>query len=178
MRFLTAALLAVCLAPCAVLAEEEGVPLGITYGVFRPLSSSTRSNFGKSWNRVGIGRVDTRVPSEWKPTFGIISLNADGPGSATLFGLNWGLIRALSPGASSVRPYAGVRAGPVYADVSSSALGVDTTTVAMNGGLSLGLVLGTAVFVEARYDAFTKVGGVDFSGLSWEAGVRLFNVRF
>ena len=178
MRLLTATLIVLFLAPCAAFAQEEGVPVGVTYGVFRPLSSTTKNNFGKSWNRIGVGRVDTSVPSDWKPTFGLISLNADGPGSATLFGVNWGLVRALSPGSSGVRPYVGVHAGPVYADVSSAALGVDTTTVALNGGASLGLVLGKIVFVEARYDAFTKVGGVDFSGFSWEAGVRLFNLKF
>ncbi len=158
--------------------REEGVPVGVTYGVFRPRNSSTKDNFGKSWNRIGISRVDTSVPSDWKPTFGFLSLSADGPGSASLFGVNWGLVRGLPAGSPDVRPYAGIHAGPVYANVRSAALGVDTTTVALNGGLSLGLVLGRTVFVEARYDAFTRVGGVDFSGFSWEAGVRLFNVRF
>jgi len=173
---LLAGFLAVFAVPMAS-ADNGGIPIGVTYGAFYPVSASTVDHFGNGWTRFSIGHVNPRAPKDWRPGLDFTSLQADGPDSASIYAVNYGVTKGIGPASQSVQPYVSLGAGPFLADVDSLSLGVDTTRVGLNVAATAGLIFSQRFFVEARFDYFTEVSGIDFNGITLQAGIRVFDLR-
>lgn len=157
---------------------QDSVPLGVKGGIYFPSSSKARQNFGDSWTHWGFSSVSAKpVSGGWRPTWDFEIYNNNGGGSrVTLIPVTLGVVKGLAADQDS-QPYVAARAGVFWGDVRSSDLGVDTDKFGITGNVALGYVFNKKFFIEARYDIFDKVGGVDFSGASINAGVKLFDLN-
>jgi len=173
---LLAGVLAVFAVPVAY-ADNGGIPIGVTYGAFYPVSASTVDHFGNGWTRFSIGHVNPRAPKDWRPGLDFTSLQADGPDSASIYAVNYCLTKGFGPDDRAVQPYVSLGAGPFLADVDSLSLGVDTTKVGLNAAAAAGLIFSRRFYVEARFDYFTEVKGIDFNGITLMAGIRIFDLK-
>lgn len=156
-------------------AKADTYQVGMTYGTFSPSKSNVRENFGKSWSRFSIGRVDTTKPLKWQPSLDIATFYDDGPGTARLYAITWGYERALVPD-KSVQPYSAIRVGPYYGDITAAGGNPSGNGFGLNANAALGVAFNQQFFIEARYDFFSRMAGFNFDGLTLSAGVKLFDI--
>ncbi len=163
---------------CVVNADEKKTfPVGVTYGTFIPASSVVRDKFGSRWTRFSITRVDTKAPRSWKPSIGFTSLRSDGPDKAQIQAVTWGMVKGFGDQSGSVQPFVAVRGGPFLANIDAPGLGLDISRVGLNAGASAGFVFSRRFVVEARYDYFSRIGGLDLDGLTLQVGVKLLDIK-
>jgi hypothetical protein len=143
--------------------------VGPQVGVFLPTDSKTSDRFGDSWYSIGIG-IGQIVPA--LPGGRLeFDMNILTKKRALVIPLGLGYRRAFSGG--STRPYVGVSANLVLADLRSPQDNVRSGMRAGGGGsVFIGTTLSDDGFIEARYLAASRVRGFDLSGLNLTAGAR------
>lgn len=166
------------------------IPVGVDLGVFLPSDGDVKDVYGKSWFRIGVTPLSFQKPGNWRFTFdlGFLKRSNDlevpeGKGGGTvlrndvtLIPLTFGYTRSFSEN-TDFMPYVALRAGPYYVDVNSDAFGVDDKGFGINANAAFGVSFSQRFYIEARYDYYSKFKGIDFSGLSFSAGVKLFEIR-
>jgi hypothetical protein len=174
MRWLTATLCLLLIAGGIVSADDnKKLSIAVSYGMFRPSSGSTRDIFGSTWSGIGIGQFTRQRAARWRPTFDVALYNHDDVGRATLVPVTIGVQRAFGSTGSAI-PYAAVRVGPYYGRV-RDALGERSTHIGFDANAAMGVTINERVFVEARYDYFSRIAGTSFDGVSLTVGVRVFD---
>lgn len=169
--------LAVVLGITATAVSAQSVALGVRAGFFLPQSSEARDNFGSTWTSFSISPMNFQRPDSWSPTFNFASYNnSDNGGSASLIPLTLGVIKALSR-SDSTTTYVAIRAGGYYGDVSNPGAGIGDNGFGLTANASYGVIFNNRFFLEARYDWFEEMAGVNFSGIALTAGVQLFEFR-
>jgi hypothetical protein len=156
-------------------ASHPELYLAVSYGVFSPTSSTTRSRFGSTWQQLGLGWFEAVRPRKWSPVVDITWFAHSSEGSAFLAPLTVGVERGFSQ-SGSLRPYAAVRVGAFYGNAHAAEFGASGSTIGFNANASLGVIFEQRYFVEARYDYFTRFASSDFSGLSIFGGVRVASI--
>lgn len=157
-------------------ARREPIPIAVSYGVFLPSDSTTETVFGDSWPRLSIGVFDPQMAPEWRRTADFTAYMHEEDGEAKLYSLSFGAERRLST-KGLTQPYVALRAGPYYGKVEVPALSIDESKIGLNANASLGVIYKERVFLEARYDKFSRIAGFDFDGFTFWGGVRLFDIR-
>lgn len=167
------------------------IPVGVDLGLFLPSNSDTKDVYGKSWFRIGISPLGFQQPGNWRFTFdvGFLKRSKDtfipesGKGGitlhddVTLIPVTFGYTKSFSE-STEFMPYVAIRVGPYYANVDSDSFGVDKSGFGINANASFGVSFSRRQFyIEARYDYYSKFEGINFSGLSFSAGVKLFEIR-
>jgi len=175
----------------ATLSAMAQVPVGIDLGVFMPSNSDTKDVYGKSWFRIGMSPLGFQKPGNWRFTFDLGFLKRShstfvpeaGKGGGftleddvTLIPLTFGYTKSFTE-STDFMPYLVLRAGPYYADVNSDSFGVDKKGFGLNANAAFGVSISKQFYVEARYDWYSKFKGINFSGLSFSAGIKLFEIR-
>lgn len=171
-----AAVLGLLLIAVGGASAEDGKKLSIalSYSAFRPSSGSTRDIFGSTWSGIGISPFTRQRAERWRPTYDIQLLSNDDVGRATLVPVTFGVQRAFGNSGSAI-PYAAVRVGPYYGRV-RDALGERDTHIGVDANAAVGVTFKERVFVEARYDYFSRIAGTRFDGVSLTVGVRVFDL--
>jgi probable HAF family extracellular repeat protein len=156
--------------------KEVRATMALVGGVFAPTNASTRNRFAKTWLRVALKPFERekRTPLHFSAESGAYRFN--GPTRVRLYQLSFGVEKGFNPGAF-VQQYLAFRGGPYYGKVEDTAKGSRQTTVGLNLNVSYGLIFRRNVYVEARYDYFSRFASTDFSGLSLSVGIRLFDIR-
>jgi len=174
-RWIAMALVVTALLGGAAFAEKRKVSVALTYGSFAPTNSSTKSDFGSSWARLGLTSFEPDKEMAWRFTVDGGYYDLKGPQRSRLYPVSVGLTKGLSE-KSSARPYVSVKGGPYYGKVDYPLTGQSETHIGLNVNASVGVVVSRRLYAEVRYDYFSKMAGYDFSGLSLAAGVRLFDL--
>lgn len=161
-----------------VLAQRE-VAVGANAGVFLPTNSTTRDLFGTTWISFGFSPLSFQTAERWKGTLDVSVLSKpSGNNKVFLLPVTAGVTTAFGKDdESEMIPYFAVRAGFYYGHVRSPFMGIDKTGGGFNANATLGVSFQKKFYVETRYDYFSDFEGLDFSGLWFSAGVRLFNIR-
>lgn len=155
--------------------KELALPIALTYSSFQPVHGDTSRTFGHHWSSFGAALFKPVRQTRWAFTFDFDYKNKGrGDNEATLVALTGGLERALGRG-RKVLPYASARIGPYYHNLKFD--GEHDTGIGFNANAGLGVVLYRRVFIELRYNEYTSAAGFDFSGWSWTAGVRVFDIK-
>ncbi|MEO7453711.1 MAG: outer membrane beta-barrel protein [Fimbriimonadales bacterium] len=180
----------VLIATGAAVGAMAQIPVGVDLGLFLPTNSDVKEVFGKSWFRIGVTPLSFQKPGNWRFTFdlGFLKRSNDlfvpeGKGGGTvlrndvtLIPLTFGFTRSFSD-STDFMPYVAVRVGPYYARVNSDSFGVDKSGFGINANTALGISFSQRFYIEARYDWYSKFEGINFSGISFSAGVKLFEIR-
>ena len=180
----------VLIATGAAVGAMAQIPVGVDLGVYMPTDSDVKNVFGKSWFRIGVTPLSFQRPGNWRFTFdlGFLKRSNDifvpeGKGGGTtlrndvtLIPVTFGFTRSFTE-STDFMPYIALRAGPYYARVDSDSFGVDESGFGINANAALGISFSQRFYIEARYDYFSKFEGIDFSGFSISAGVKLFEIR-
>lgn len=164
------------------------IPVGIDLGLFLPGDGDVRDVFGKSWFRVGITPLGFQEPGNWRFTFDVGFLQrkrnfvlpegkfVESRNRVTLVPVTFGVTRSFSENEDFL-PYVAVRIGPYYANVDSDEFGVDKSGIGINANAALGASFSNLFYIEGRYDWYSRFKGIDFSGFSFSAGIKLFEIR-
>lgn len=157
--------------------EDAKSYLGGQVGVYLPSDSLIRDRLGNSTVSFGLGNVGSSIADAKKlnSTFDFITASK-GDNKLFVGSLSLGLEKRLDKQLySSTIPYVKVFGGPSYFDY-----GIETTSgrksgkkFGLNYGAEVGLLFVNRVKLAARYNAFSKQDGLDFSGFVLSA---TFNV--
>jgi outer membrane autotransporter protein len=154
----------------ATTASAQIPNLGATAGLYFPVSREMRDAFGNSIFRFGFGQAAQSKTGNLKigTSFDIITANHDGN---RLFMLPVTLEveqqLTMNPGATT-KPYAKAFIGAAFIDYGITQNGnrFSSQVIRPTLGAELGLVFAERLRLAARYNAFQKTGGFDFSGVS------------
>lgn len=180
----------VLIATGATVGAMAQIPIGVDLGVFLPTDSDVKDVYGKSWFRVGLTPLSFQRPGNWRFTFDLGFLKRsndifipDGKGGGTvlsndvtLIPLTFGLTRSFGE-STDFLPYVAFRVGPYYVNVDSDSFGVDDSGIGINANTAFGVSFSQRFYIEARYDWYSKFEGINFSGFSISAGLKLFEIR-
>jgi hypothetical protein len=156
---------------------QTSIPFGVDIGVFFPTDSAVRSVYGSTWVRVGLSPLSFQHPEKWSFCFDIGILNRNKTNDdVLLIPVTVGFTRAFGQNVEA-RPYVAIRAGIYYVDVNSAAFAVDDTGYGFNANAAVGMTFNDKFYIEGRYDFYNDFQGIDFSGFSVSAGVRIFTIR-
>lgn len=151
--------------------------VALSVGTFFPSSAATRDRFSSHWTRVTLTSFEPEKPEKWRFTSEISSYSFNGPTRLRLYSLSAGVIRGLGH-EGSAQPYLTFRAGPSWGNIKEDAIGLDESKWGLNGNVALGVVFNKRLYVEARYDVFSQIAGVNMNGFSITAGVKLFDIKW
>jgi hypothetical protein len=155
--------------------KELVLPIAITYSAFRPVYGDTKNTFGHHWNSIGATIFRPVVPMRYAFTFDVDYRSKSlGDNDSTLVGLTGGVDHALGRD-RNIQPYASARIGPYYHNLKFN--GEHDTGLGFNANAGLGVILKRRVFIEFRYNYYTPAAGFNFSGWSWEAGIRVYDFK-
>jgi len=157
-------------------AEKKKVAIAIGYGITMPSDSKTQDTFGNTWSGLSLETFEPSVPSSWRPKGVARAFRLNGPVSARLYPLTYGIERGFGEKAS-VRPFVQFQIGPYYGKIKDTTTGLNTSHVGLNTNVAVGVIIKRRFYVEARYDHFTPIAGYDFDGLSLSAGIRAVDIR-
>lgn len=155
--------------------KELVLPLGVTYSVFGPISGKTKNTFGHQWGGVGGTLFVVHRSQRWAGSFDLnVHLKGRGANDAALVAVTAGLERAVG-GTHNVQPYVSARIGPYYRDLKFDRR--SSRSVGFNANFGVGIVFYQRIFIEGRYDYFTRAAGFDFSGWSLTVGARVYDFK-
>lgn len=169
-------LLFALLISCGAASAEDKISIALSAGAFFPVSSTTRDKYDDCWMRVSFKTFESEKPKEWRFIAEGGAFKLDGPSSARLYPLTFGVEKGLTE-SRNLQPYVTLRAGPYYGSVTEDAIGLDESHVGLNANASLGVTIKRKFYVEVRYDYFSKFAGTNFDGVSLSAGMRLFDIK-
>lgn len=175
MKSVVCLLFALLLVSGAAVAEEK-ISIALSAGAFFPVDSETKEKFDDCWTRVSLKTFEVEKPMEWRFIAEGGAFKLDGPSSARLYPLTFGVERGLSA-ADNLQPYVALRAGPYYGRLKEEATNLNESNVGLNVNAAFGVTIRKKFYVELRYDYFSKFAGADFDGISISAGMRLFDIK-
>ena len=152
--------------------------IGPEVGFYFPINSTTRDAFGSTWVNYGLGfRPISLASRKGLLGFDLNIISTTGTGRrALLIPANIIYKRAIGGGSTpgvGITPYAGVATGLLIADLRSDNYNVHSGFRGGFGGtFLLGVTVDTKFFVEARYQAFSKIKGFNLSGIGLSTGIR------
>ena len=154
---------------------QAQIKWGIRGGVFIPSSAELRDGIDDAWYSWGIGPMNLGSKRGRVMTGDIQVISHSGKGNRALMLLpTYGLMytREEKQGETFV-PYVAARVGPSYVDyrLTTGSGTFSGRRWGSTGNVEVGAFLGPRFRVHARYDALSKMQGINFSGLS--AGVTL-----
>lgn len=161
---------------CGVASAKDKISIALSAGAFFPVNSETKEKFDDCWTRVSLKTFESAKPKEWRFIAEGGAFKLDGPSSARLYPMTFGMEKGLT-GSDNLQPYVTLRAGPYYGRVTEDATGLDENHIGLNVNASLGVTIKKKFYVEARYDYFSKFAGSNFDGISISAGMRLFDIK-
>ena len=148
----------------------------IRAGVLFPLNSTINNNVGKT---VPLGGVDFVLKHDGADQNTIISgeyQQRDSHGyQLRIIPITIGQVAYSGQSTSGFRPYFGYGVGAYLVQSTlpdSNGFSVSNNSTAFGGYLGLGLDITNEIFVDARYQAVTKVGPATPSGIEVSAGFR------
>lgn len=158
--------------------DDKGrvISVALVAGAFAPVSSQTRDDFDDVWARVSVksfARVKETSPHF---TFEVGSYKFRGGTTASLIPVAVGMEKGFEPGPIA-QSYFVVRGGPYFGKLENSTTGAKDRNIGINLNAAYGVIFAQTFYIEFRYDYFSKLAGVDFSGASLSAGVRLFDIK-
>jgi hypothetical protein len=144
--------------------------VGATVGLYFPTSSEMRDAFGNSILRFGFGDAARSKTGNIKfgTAFDIITANKNG-NRLLLVPVTFEAEQQLTLNpAATTRPYVKAFAGIAYMDYGITMGGTryDDKLIRTTIGAELGIVFAERFRLSARYNAFPKASGFDFSGMS------------
>ncbi|MCC7103489.1 MAG: hypothetical protein IT206_10475 [Fimbriimonadaceae bacterium] len=149
-------------------ASADTYGLGLGGGVFYPSSSLVRDLFGSSWVSYGISPASAESSVGGKIAYDLqIFARSRGGNRMFLISPSVGWSQGFAKNSRGAVPYLAARIGPAYTDF--RIFGDTERGLIMNTNFEAGVTVGERLRVFGRYDAFTKRGGVDFSGFSFGA---------
>lgn len=167
---IAAALAATCVTVTAFAFDNR--PPGIEAGVFYPSDAVTQSLFGETWIRVGFSPQGPLERGESFFSWDVSYFWAEKFGNhAYLLPFSFGFSTPTTS-RNGAKPYVLARVGPVYYDLQVWSAGLDERGLAFDANAAVGIA-NRGFYVEARYDWFSDMHGLDFSGLSFSVGYRV-----
>ncbi|HET6645094.1 MAG TPA: outer membrane beta-barrel protein [Fimbriimonadales bacterium] len=160
-----------------IASAQLNVPVGIDVGIFMPSKELIRDVFGDSWFRIGLSPLSFQTPGNWRFTFDLGYLHrSEGGDDVTLVPLTFGMTKSFGSDPKML-PYVAARIGPYWGDVDSITFGVHESKVGFNANVAVGVSFDRRFYLEARYDHYSEMNDLDFSGFSIAAGIRLFDIK-
>ena len=159
----------------AVAKAQESVLVGIGY--FRPSNGLIRDMFG-SQLKFDPDFGSLKVSTDWKLKPGISMISAHKHGNKfAVIPVTAVLEKGFADEDANVIPYVKIGAGPTYNDYSFDTGGVHYAEkrISWGGSLEAGVVLSGKFRLSAKYNAFPKVDGFDFSGLTLSAQYSVYS---
>ncbi len=150
--------------------------IALSVGAFFPSSSATRRRFSSSWTRATLSTFDPIKPTRWRFTAEGSSYRYDGPTDLRAYSMSFGIIKGLSQ-SPDLQPYLTFRAGPYYARVKEHDGDLNSSHMGLHANTALGLVIKRKLYVEARYDVFSRFAGIKLDGFSLTAGIKLCDLK-
>lgn len=172
----------VCLVSAAWAQQEPErrrptIAVGLDVGVFFPIEQEVKDIFDDVWFRVGLSPLSFQDPGKWTFTFDVAYMRETNNGhSVTLIPVTFGVARSFGE-ADGTSPYVAFRAGPYYGDLKAPIIGVDTDEIGFNANASAGINFNKSFYVEGRFDFFSDLGGLNFSGFFINVGFKIFEIR-
>jgi len=148
--------------------------IGPEFGLYIPASGKASNRFGSQWWSIGLGFGQIGSPST-KGTFSPdLSLIARYSSSNHVYIVPAGVqYRVSLSDSTQFRPYAGVSADFLFADVLSPVDNIHSGIKTRGAGsVFVGAKISPNGYVEARYISASHVDGMDLSGLRLSAGIR------
>ena len=146
-------------------------------GVFTPSNSLMRDMFGNQWKfDPDLGTL--KVSTDWKIKPGISMVSAHKNGNKfAVIPVTATLEKGFADEDSNFIPYVKIGAGPTYNDYSFDTGGVHYAAkrISWGGSLEVGVVLNSKWRLSAKYNAFSKVDGFDFSGTTLSAQYSVYS---
>ncbi|MBA3725315.1 MAG: hypothetical protein H0W86_02420 [Armatimonadetes bacterium] len=156
---------------------QLNVPVGVDVGIYFPQSELVRDVWGENWFRIGISPLSFQTPGNWRFTFDLgIMRRSENDDSVTLIPLTFGFTKSFGRDMKML-PYVVGRVGPYWGDVDSLTFGINKSQVGWNANAAVGISFDRRFYIEGRYDHYSKFEGLDFSGFSIAAGIRVFEIR-
>lgn len=155
-------------------ADDQKVPIGVSFGAFLPSSSKVSNAVGSTWDQFGIILFEPVKQEKWVRTWDGAWYSHRTGGSALLIPVTYGVGRAFGHG--TVQPYVVFRGGSFYGNVHASSYGMEGSAVGFNANATVGVIISRRVFVALRYDYFTPFADANFSGMSLSGGIRVADI--
>ena len=152
------------------------ISIALVAGAFAPANRRTREDFDDLWTRVSVKSFSRVKQTSPHFTFEFGSYRFSGSTTASLIPISAGIEKGFEAGPIA-QSYFVVRGGPYFGKLENSTTGAKDRNVGINLNAAYGVIFAQSFYVEFRYDYFSKLAGVDFSGASLSAGVRLFDIR-
>ena len=161
--------------PCGALANGR-IPIGLKVGSYFPASGKTRELFGHVWPIVSLSPMRLGKPERWSFAADITVYDQRHHGNrALLVPISFGIAREFRI-SEDTRPYVAVRTGPYYGSVDGKPT-AHGSAWGWNANAAVGVSFNERFYLEMRYDWFSKIEGLDVSGLQLLAGFKLFELR-
>lgn len=170
MRQSLTALFAVSLVGCAAIGRAQNSIL-VGVGLFSPTNHLMHDMFGNQLKLdPDFGTFAVSTTWKLKPSVSMVSAHKDGNKFAVI-PVSLSLERGFADSKAKVIPYVKFGLGPTYADYSFDTGGVHYAEkrISWGGSVESGVVLNGKFRLSARYDAFSRIDGFDFSGLTLSA---------
>jgi len=174
MKFVFSLLVGMSILPVAqaFAAPKIGPELEVTL----PFSSETREKFGSTLTGIGLGfgRVVPKAGGKFAPDL-LVAREERNNNKLAFYGIGIQYRRTFEQELEATDrfvPYYGAGVGLAYGKVELPTEGVDDSKIVPSGSLFLGSSIGKSGLIEARVRGLSKVGGLDFSGLSLTLGAR------
>jgi hypothetical protein len=153
------------------------IDLGASAGWYIPVSSDVRDAFGNAIFHFGIGSVGRVTTGNLKIGTNLDFITANRNGNRLLIvPLTLEVEQALTMDAhATTKPYIKGFIGGAYMDYGITQAGIRTEdkVLRMTLGAEFGVVISDRLRLSARYNAFPKTGGFDFSGITLSATVQV-----
>lgn len=154
--------------------QEDSPYLGVKAGLTWFSNSEMRDVFGNGKMTFGFSPVrGPKNANGMKLGTNLDFLLADRDGSRlAVIPLTMGMESAVGGDYTGVKPYFAVRGGFAYADYAINRPGGGRSsgkTIVPTGNVELGFAVNKNLIISARYNLMSKVNGMDFSGLSFQA---------
>jgi hypothetical protein len=150
--------------------------IGPEFEVMVPFSSETREKFGSKLTGIGLGfgGVVPKAGGKFSPDI-LVAREERRDNKLAFYGVGIQYRHTFEREVEATDrfvPYYGAGLGLAYGKVKLPDEGVDDSKIVPSGSLFLGSSIGKSGMVEARVRTLSKVGGLDFSGISLTLGAR------